>query len=155
MIRQRFERTVCDCNQCRELCRACPGMLASGDAGLLSDHLDEPVEPYLSASPGAIVAARKGDGLIELRRIPTIVPSIKDGACVFFSSGECRVHPVSPFGCAFYDVHMPAAEADRRTFQLLSEIQRDSVYNELWRSLWESGRRSKGPEEKRRTLIGG
>jgi len=49
-------------------------------------------------------------------RIGTIVTKKKaDGSCVFLDEHDrCKIHPVAPFGCAYFDTHMSKAEGDER-----------------------------------------
>ena len=149
--RDQFERTVCACPECSRHCTTCPGMLIPGDLERMAEHLG--IVPYgylgaaLLASPGALVAK---DG--HLFRIQTIVPAMRAGKCVFLERGRCKVHPVAPFGCAYFDSHMGAAEADRRSATALASIMVNRAYRSFWQQLWDAGQRSLPPEQKRRDV---
>jgi hypothetical protein len=108
---------------------------------------------YLLASPGAIVA-KAG----RLFRIPTLVPARRsDDACIFLTAdNRCSIHPVSPYGCAFFDSHMSKQQAERRSVAGLNQIanawKNDENYAEIWGVLCAKGRFAPGPEEGRNRL---
>jgi len=145
-----FKRTVCGCQECSRNCLFIPGYLIPADLQRLlptDASKSEWAEKYLRASPGGLVLYQG-----KAFRIPTIVPARKDnGSCVFHSEGNCTVHRVSPFGCAFFDNHMSDEEGDIRTRMGLASILEgfQSGYGELWRHLWEKNLRVPGPEESR------
>jgi Fe-S-cluster containining protein len=107
----------------------------------------------LLASPGALVVMQG-----TVTRIPTIVPAMASYGragkrCVFLNAdGTCKVHPVAPFGCAYFDDHMSAEEGDRRSKAALLSILHSASYQRLWRLLWQDGRRSLPPEQKRKDI---
>ena len=145
-----FDRTVCACEGCRTPCRVMPGFIAPGDAARMAGHLgvtEAQIEEKLLASPGARVGKFEGSEL-KTFRIHTIVPARKeDGSCVFLQGdGKCSVHPVSPFGCSYFDWHMGRDEGDRRSAWGLRQIMGSMEYAEMWRRLDDAGRVSEPPE---------
>jgi hypothetical protein len=81
-----------------------PGYLIPEDLITIADHLgltvEQLVDRYLRASSGATAIAQG-----QLVQIPTLVPVQKpNGHCVWYAQGECRIHCVSPFGCAAFSV---------------------------------------------------
>jgi len=103
-----------------------PGALVSGDLEKIAEACGQE-EVTLSwllshfwASEGAKViktAVVDGDTKHLAIRVPTIVPQqTADGRCVFLSAdNKCSIHEVSPFGCAYHDMHMDKEEAYRRS----------------------------------------
>jgi hypothetical protein len=148
-----FSRTVCACHACTLYCRHMPGYLIPADLERIHQHLS-PGEDlvvlarrHLLASPGALVL-RRGLPL----RIPTLVPARRlGGACVFLTdAAQCAIHAVAPFGCAFFDSHMPPAEADRRSMRGLQAIldawNAGDAYARLWVALADAGFVADAPE---------
>lgn len=86
-----------------------------------------------------VIRRRRGTDEFVIDRIPTIAPrSTDDGRCVFLTADErCSVHPVAPFGCSFFDAHMPGPEGDRRSQWGLVQIERSEAYAALRRELAE------------------
>ena len=133
-----FKRTVCACVDCRQCC-ARPGYMVPGDweriaafLGMLPDEASH----LFGRGKGAIVAHLRGAAGIRLRRIETIAPLTFDGRCVFLTdNGLCAVHSVSPFSCAYFDLHMPKEEGARRSAWGLREILKDESYAERWNAL--------------------
>jgi len=133
-----FARTVCACGECTINCHFIPGYLIPADleriaARLGYDDLFEFAINNLLASPGATVL----DGG-RVRQIPTLVPARReDGACVFLDGQDrCSVHDVSPFGCAFFDVHQSREESDRRSCYGLAEIDRAWGEGHFYAQVW-------------------
>lgn len=133
-----FERTVCACGECALNCHFIPGYLIPADleriaARLDYDNLIEFAINNLLASPGATVL----DGG-QVRQIPTLVPARReDGACLFLDEqNRCSIHEVSPFGCAFFDVHQSREESDRRSGYGLMQIahawREGHFYAQIW-----------------------
>jgi hypothetical protein len=91
-------------------------------------------------------------------RIPTLVPARRpDGACLFLTTaGECAIHAVAPFGCAFFDAHMATAEADQRSQlglrAILEAWQANDPYARLWMTLAHAGQVAPAPEIGRQQL---
>jgi Fe-S-cluster containining protein len=87
-----FERTTCACAGCVACCKRQPGYLIPGDAERIAAFLNEPIEKFLWASPGALV--KQG---VRAFRIGTITPRLVKGKCVFLTEDDkCRIHPVAP-----------------------------------------------------------
>ena len=146
-----YKRTVCACVECVSNCRYIPGYLISADIRRIARHLGftnlvEFAFRYLLASPGATVMQAG-----RIFQIPTLVPRRKaDGSCVFLDEhNRCRIHEVSPYGCAFFDAHQSDAEAQRRSGRGLQEIaERWTVspsthaYTVIWKLLCAAGLRA-------------
>jgi Fe-S-cluster containining protein len=133
-----FERTVCACAECVINCHFIPGYLIPADLERVAARLgyDDPIEfavNNLLASPGATVL----DGG-RVRQIPTLVPARReDGSCLFLDGqNRCTVHDVSPFGCAFFDVHQSKEESDRRSSYGLAQIDLAWRGGHLYAQLW-------------------
>lgn len=154
-----FHRTVCACAECVRNCRHIPGYLIPADLDRLRQHL-APGEDllvwarrHLLASPGAKVLQAG-----RVFRIPTLVPARQaDGTCTFLTAeGRCAIHAVAPFGCAFFDAHMPTVEADRRSSRGLQDVLeawvQGNVYARIWMALHEAGRVAPPPEVCRQQL---
>jgi Fe-S-cluster containining protein len=154
-----FCRTRCDCIECTRNCRNIPGYLIPADLDRMHDHLapDQDLRhwaaQHLLASPGALVVR---DGCAF--RIPTLVPARRpDGACIFLTAtGRCSIHAVSPFGCAFFDSHMPDSECDRRSKHGLRAVldawETGVSYTRLWIALAGDGLVAPAPEVARQQL---
>lgn len=144
-----FTRTECACSSCSINCRFIPGYLVPSDVKRIARHLGYTnlgafASENLLASPGATVMSNG-----RVFQIPTLVPQRRaDGACKFLDAdNRCRVHTVSPFGCAYFDAHQPSAEADRRSSRGLQDVARHwsagaSVYAVLWKILDTAGLRA-------------
>ena len=128
-----FERTTCDCPECVRCCHEQPGSLAAGEVERIAAYLGKPVAAVLHkfwASPGALALK---DGVAY--RIGTITPQLQRGRCVFLGEDDrCTIHPVAPAGCALFDTHMQAAEAQPRS-QWLVRTQCAPEYQSLRRTL--------------------
>lgn len=115
-----FERTVCGCADDVANCRRQPGPIGPGDLERIAAHLSEPVTSVLrwfKASPGAVVLDRRTGSMV---RVGSITPrQNSDGSCIFLKNDRCQIHPVAPFGCAYFDVHMDAEEGNRRAMWLV------------------------------------
>jgi hypothetical protein len=154
-----FCRTRCACPECTRNCQHIPGYLVPADLERLHRHLapDQDLLPWarrhLLASPGAVVLSRG-----RAFRVPTLVPARRpDGACVFLTrAGRCAIHAVSPFGCAFFDAHLPHAEADRRGKRGLQAVAEawsaPGLYAQVWLALAGDGLVAPPPEVARQQL---
>ena len=125
-----FPRTVCGCALDRAHCQR-PAYLIPGDLERIAEDLGTTATSILylfRPGKGAIVAdSRTGVTF----RIPTIVPRTTDRGCVFLdSAGRCVIHHVAPFGCAYFDIHMPMAEADQRSVWGLGLVLRSVDYRD-------------------------
>jgi hypothetical protein len=148
-----FCRTVCSCPDCTSNCRYIPGYLVPADLDRIKIQLAAGgdlfswARAYLLASPGARVLY-KG----QLRRIPTLVPGRRpNGACIFLTEDDrCAIHATAPFGCAFFDSHMPETEADRRSWRGLEAVlaawKKGDLYTRIWLALYQAGHRALPPE---------
>lgn len=116
-----FERTTCACDGCTKLCKRQPGPLASRDFIRIQRHLQvtpDALKEKLWASPGALVK----DGYGKVERIGTITPQFQRGRCVFLDANDrCSIHPVAPFGCAYFDTHMSNVTANPRSIWLAKD----------------------------------
>jgi len=94
--------------------------------GVIAAYLGKSVEAIRSlfrSSPGMVLL---NTATSRQFRIRTIVPLYDRRAkrCVFLSDeGRCTIHPVAPFGCAYFDTHMRDAEWQRRARWGIGEIQ--------------------------------
>ena len=141
-----FERTSCACRRCAISCEHVPGALAPPDVERIAAHLGygdafSCAREHLSASDG--VTLTTGDG----RRVtlPTLVPrSDNSGRCTFLVDGRCRIHAVSPYGCAFIDAHLTdaafALRADALYRDLRTAWESNGVYAQVWQDLHSLGR---------------
>lgn len=126
-----FRRTECACRECVACCKRQPGPLAPGDLEKIAAYLGETPEEarrHFRASPGAIVKdSRSGQKF----QIGTITPKMEGGRCVFLDAQDrCRIHAVAPAGCAYFDTHMKAPEAHRRSLGLV-QLQQSFEYQRL------------------------
>jgi hypothetical protein len=139
-------RTVCACAGCTVFCGHMPGYLSPDDLEPLAAAIaPRALEDVLLASPGAVVAFRG-----QQYNIPTIVPARRRGGCVFFTAERrCGIHAVAPFGCAYFDDHMPKEEGDRRSSLALRAIlvdkMEDGPYARLHHRLVAMGRTARRP----------
>jgi hypothetical protein len=84
----------------------------------IAAHLNQPlveVKQLFWASPGAVVMDTQTNRQFQLG---TITPRYdrRKKACVFLSdAGACTIHPVAPFGCAYFDTHQSRYEGQRRS----------------------------------------
>lgn len=133
----KMNRTICACDECKACCKRQPGPLAPGDFERIAKYLGQTPEEakmLFKASDGCVVQLRKTG---ELLRIGTITPKQKpNGRCVFLDQNDhCLIHPVAPFGCAYFDVHMAKPEADRRSVFLAGQQATSRQYQELRKSI--------------------
>lgn len=130
-----FTRTACSCAECVTCCTEQPGSLAAGDLERIAEALQLPVRVAALkfwASPGALLLSRDTG---EVYRQGTITPRRVRGRCVFLDAADrCTIHAVAPFGCAYFDTHMPLAEAQPRS-QWLARSQSSPDYQSLRRTL--------------------
>lgn len=119
-----FERTSCACAGCVACCKRQPGPLVTGDFeriaafiaerdGITLSAAEDALRRQLWASPGSVV---KDLSTGATRRIGSITPRFKKGRCVFLNENDrCNIWAVSPFGCAFFDTHMPREMSNERS----------------------------------------
>jgi hypothetical protein len=129
-------RTRCGCQSCVAYCHTLPGYLIPADLTRMIPPDADPrawAEENLRASPGALVG-NVATG--ERWRIPTLVPArTEGGACIHLDGEErCRIHAVSPFGCAFFDHHRDGQSLTRHGLTAVAHAQQDpsSLYRRLW-----------------------
>jgi len=162
ILEQHFERTTCDCSKCGAACRTMPGNLVPGDLERIYEHatgqpatndgastpsFDEWTLEHFEASSGAVVATIHNGTMIQ-RSVPSIVPRQVDaGRCVFLQGGKCAIHPVAPWGCAFFSVctneHRTADETDRVRAGIAATIgngEHSRLYTEQHQQLNDAGR---------------
>ena len=152
-----FARTICACEECKSACRHISGMCAVEDICRWQAQHGKDFDAWscihLAASPGAVVF-RNG----ALQRLPTIVPArVSTGACHWLTGREtCAIHADAPYGCAFFDFHLSAAEGSRRSRAALEDIMHDwttgGPYSRLWRALVAAGKTVEAPEVARQRL---
>ena len=154
-----YSRSICGCGLCAANCRFIPGCLLPGDLidiGLFIGYkeLSSFVEQSFLASPGALVA-KAG----RLYRIRTIVPARNEhGWCKFFDGKLCKIHPVAPFGCAYFDSHQDPSHSGRISALGLMTVaaqwqnEESSLYCQVWHHLQRSGLTAPSPEECRQRM---
>lgn len=135
MIDVPFARTTCACAECVDCCKRQPGALAPGELERIAEHLGQSVRVTALkfwASPGALVGDTKTG---RTWRVGTITPRLVRGRCIFLDAQDrCAIHAVAPFGCAYFDTHMSAAEGQPRG-SWLAKQQMDPAYQSLRRTL--------------------
>jgi len=137
-----FARTVCACKTCASFCETRPGALIPSDVPRIAHRLvkmklidhEEKVGQFLRASGSTTVYE---PDLEKQVRIMQIAPARnRRGRCVFLDeSNRCQIHEVSPFGCAYFDGHMPREERDRRMLWGLELIRSNAEYQSLRNTL--------------------
>jgi hypothetical protein len=126
-----FPRTECACSMCQVPCRLNPGGLDVSDLARL-------------CPTGQDVFAWAEEHLRALvdKPWPVLVPARQaNGHCHWHFDGKCAVHEGAPFGCAFFDSHMLAAEVDRRYAAMTDARQKDAAANGLYHQVWHHLRR--------------
>jgi len=147
-----FQATMCSCQACVRHCEQVSGFLVPEDLPRWRHYfgVSENIRlaHVLLASPGALVGNRDGHTF----RINTLVPDRQqNGMCVFLNSANrCMIHPLSPFGCKFFDGHMSDLEAQTRShtglMAVLNDWNKRGPYSSLWHQLYELDRIAKPPE---------
>lgn len=122
-----FQRTVCACPAEVAYCKTRPAGLVPGDveriAAFLKLPVDECLQLYFSASDRTTVLAGG-----QARTVWQLVPITQAHGCVFLGADDrCKIHAVSPFGCAYFDSHMNAREGDRRSRWMIYQLS-DPAY---------------------------
>ncbi len=167
-----YSRTVCGCQSCTINCRFMPGYLIPADLERLRQRFGFETQwafafSYLLASPGALVV--KGGREFRIRtlvpRRANLLSEEQGNGCIFLDKdGRCSIHEISPFGCAFFDAHMPPFKYQPRTQAGLVAVQQawedDAEYARIWCKLDRLGRRAPLPERsiklmRKRALIEG
>jgi len=115
MTQPPFDRTVCVCARCVACCTH-PGPLIPDDLDRIARFRHQTIDDVLEdlePGRGALVVDRRSG---RIGRIPTLIPRTRHGRCVFLEDyARCAIHPVAPFGCAYFDVHLDEAEGQRRS----------------------------------------
>jgi len=133
-----FERTTCACDNCKLNCQFMPGFLIPSDLDRMIPPQMQPLpwaELTLLASPGALVA--KGS---DLFRIPTLVPAVKNnGSCINLHEGQCLIHPIAPFGCAFFDCGPERGNLSHHGLNAVyaAWLEPASLYRRIWMHLFD------------------
>lgn len=121
-----FSRTRCACAFCKVYCRHMPGTLDPSDLSRLG-----PGEPEVFAWAEQHLRALVGQSY------PALVPARgPDGHCHWYFDGKCAVHADAPFGCAFFDAHMPDAEVGRRVAATVRACEEDAAAQGLYHRVW-------------------
>jgi hypothetical protein len=164
-----YQRTYCDCPECSLNCQYIPGYLLPEDLDKIAAFQGVTFNPLLNwqdqvfrqfihdnflASPGALVLKNGKPG-----RIRTLVPARgPDGHCKFFNGRLCTIHPVAPFGCAFFDAHQTQDLSSTISVKGLMiivklwEQEPHFLYCQIWNDLHQKGMRAPSPEECRRKM---
>lgn len=151
-------RTICSCELCAINCRFIPGYLLPEDLDNIPTFLGysdmfEFAQKNLLASPGALVL-KNGKPC----RIPTLVPARNNGWCRFFDGWLCTIHPVAPFGCAFFDAHQDpnvSSAISAKGLTIIAKLWKEggrALYCQIWNDLYRKGMRAPSPEECRKRM---
>lgn len=124
-----FQRTRCGCDFCRIPCRHVPGGLDVAD-------LDRLCPAGVDVFPWAEQHLRARTD----KSYPVLVPARQpNGHCHWHFDGKCAVHDHAPYGCAFFDSHMPQAEVERRYAASVQarvhDAESNGIYTKVWRHL--------------------
>lgn len=124
-----FARTTCACSADVGNCYRQPGYLGIADLA----ELRVAESPSLFRQGRAMLGDRLTGATLE---IATVVPARRGGKCAFLSeTHRCLIHARAPFGCAYFDVHQPPTESDRRSLWMLRQIAGDEDYQRVAASL--------------------
>lgn len=137
-------RSECNCSECSLFCQFMPGCLIPADLCRMIPEGSEVfswAESNLLASPGALIVFEG-----QHYRIGTLVPAVKrDGSCIHFREGRCDIHPIAPFGCAFFSCK-PESRELIKTGLLSILYDAGGLYSRLWRHLDSKGITQVPPE---------
>jgi Fe-S-cluster containining protein len=138
-----FERTSCDCWRCTRYCKRFPGYMVPADLPRMMEQAgySDPfayAKDFLEASLGAI-AVRKGIPFRVKSLRPACLP--KTTQCIHLDEdNHCRIHEVSPYGCAFVDDHMTNIQFDQigraGLETILMDQSQNGLYTQVWNYLW-------------------
>jgi Fe-S-cluster containining protein len=134
-----FARTTCACPEDVANCKRRPGPLVPSDLAPITDLLikmgvpPDQVPTLFRATPGATMARitpGPSGADVEFFKVPSISPATIDGSrCIFLMKNDrCLIHAVAPAGCALFDVHQSADEANRRSLWMQREIMNSPAY---------------------------
>jgi hypothetical protein len=121
-----FRRTVCACALCAAPCRHIPGSLDTSDLARLCPE-------------GRDVFAWAEEHLraVTDKPFPTLVPARGVGGhCHWHFDGKCVVHDAAPYGCAFFDAHMPEEEVRKRSEATIKARREDAADVGLYYRVW-------------------
>jgi hypothetical protein len=126
-----FRRTECGCAFCQAPCRHIPGSLDPSDLPRLCP-----------TGQDVFVWAEQHLRAVTDKPVPTLVPARHpDGPCHWYFDDRCAVHEHAPYSCAFFDMHMSAAEVERRSAATIrarrEDAAADGLYFRVWRHLCE------------------
>ena len=122
-----FRRTRCGCELCKVHCRHLPGALDPSDLA----HLCPADRDLFTWAEGHLRA-------LTDKSYPTLVPARQQsGHCHWYFDGQCAVHAVAPFSCAFFDSHMAEDEVRRRVATTAAAIRQDAATDGLYVRLWQ------------------
>jgi transposase len=121
-----FQRTECPCPFCRVPCRHMPGSLCPSDLARLCP-----------AGQDVFAWAEQHLRALADRPFPTLVPARQaNGHCHWLHEGRCTVHEAAPYGCAFFDSHMTAADVERREAATVRARREDAAADGLYYRVW-------------------
>jgi predicted DsbA family dithiol-disulfide isomerase len=128
-----FTRTRCGCDFCRAYCKHVPGRLDVADLDRLCP-VGQDVFAWAEEHLQAVTDCS----------YPKLVPARQaNGHCHWYQNGQCTVHEHAPYGCAFFDAHLPPIEVEQRstaaTRASLEDAARDGLYTQVWRHLCARG----------------
>ncbi len=122
-----FERTVCGCDFCTAPCRHVPGGLDPSD-----------LQRLCPAEKDVFSWAEEHLRALTSPSFPILVPARRaDGHCHWLLDGKCAIHANAPYGCAFFDAHMPAEEVDRRFAATIRAREEDAAADGLYSRVWQ------------------
>ena len=160
--RVQFDRTSCDCAKCLAACLHLPGGLIPTDLTRIADYLgiveteyESWVMNHFDASSGPVVSFDEDQEAEQ--RVPTIVPrGREDGACVFLNDNRCTLHPVAPYGCSHFDMHLADDDLQPRFHAWIIAIAAawtsNSHYSQVWQKLHDAGHVSTPLEQRKHRL---
>lgn len=156
-----FIRTIADGPLERLNCKYIPGYLIPADleriaSAMGATNIEAWAMDNLLASPGATVARMTATGLKPFQ-IHTLVPArAATGHCIHLCEQGCKIHPVAPFGCAFFDNDQSMEEAQRKSSEglkaIMAEWEKDGPYAQIWKKLDAAGKKAPWPRDCRAKL---
>ncbi len=132
-VQHGFPATTCGCDFCRAYCKHIPGRLDASDLYRLGPPGDE-----------VFAWAERHLRAVDDTPYPKLVPARQaNGHCHWYQDGRCTVHAQAPYGCAFFDAHMPTAEVNRRSQAsvqaAIGDASIDGLHARVWRHLRDKG----------------
>jgi hypothetical protein len=122
-----FRRTACGCELCKVHCRHLPGALDPSDLARLC-----PLEHDL------FTWAEQHLRALTDKPYPTLVPARQPNShCHWYFDGQCAVHDVAPYSCAFFDSHMAEDEVTSRVAATAAAIRQDATANGFYARVWQ------------------